>query len=42
VTTLEPTSESEDEDEMTLTRGWFTTVIPLDDPNDVDDYAPQA
>jgi hypothetical protein len=42
VITLEPTSDSEVEHEMVFTGAWRTPVIPLDDPNVVDDYDPSA
>jgi hypothetical protein len=42
VTTLEPTSESEDEDGMTFTGAWFTPVSPIDDPDNVGDYSSEA
>jgi hypothetical protein len=39
VTTLEPTSGSEDEDEMTFTGAWYTPAIPIDSPNDKEDFS---
>jgi hypothetical protein len=40
VTTLEPTSGSEDEDEMTFTGAWYTPALPIDSPNDKEDFSP--
>jgi hypothetical protein len=42
VTTLEPTSGSEDEDEMMFTGAWYTPAIPIDSPNDKYDFSPAA
>jgi hypothetical protein len=42
VTTLEPTSGPEDEDEMTFTGAWFTPALPIDPPNIEDDFSPAA
>jgi hypothetical protein len=42
VTTLEPTFGSEDEDEMTFTGAWFTPALPIDSPNDKEDFSPAA
>jgi hypothetical protein len=42
VTTLEPTSGPEDEDEMTFTGDWFTPALPIDPPNVEDDFTPAA
>jgi hypothetical protein len=36
VTTLEPTSGTEDEDEMTFTGAWFTLALPID-PSNIED-----
>jgi hypothetical protein len=40
VTTLEPTSGDEDEDEMTLTGAWVTPSLPIDPPP-VNDISPR-
>jgi hypothetical protein len=40
VTTLEPTSGPEDEDEMTFTGTWFTPALPIDPPNIEDYFSP--
>jgi hypothetical protein len=40
VTTLEPTSGDEDEDEMTLTGAWFTPALPIDPPPVDDNFPP--
>jgi hypothetical protein len=42
VTTLEPTSDSKDEDEMTFTGAWYTPALPIDSPNDKEDFSPAA
>jgi hypothetical protein len=42
VTTLEPTSGLEYEDEMTFTGAWFTPTLPIDPPNIDDDFFPAA
>jgi hypothetical protein len=42
VTTLEPTSGPEDEDEMTFTGAWYTPALPIDPPNNKDDFSPAA
>jgi hypothetical protein len=42
LTTLEPTSGPEDEDEMTFTGAWFTPALPIDPPNIEDDLSPAA
>jgi hypothetical protein len=42
VTTLEPTSGPEDEDEMTFTGAWFTPALPIDPLNIEDDFSPAA
>jgi hypothetical protein len=42
VTTLEPTSCSEDEDEMTFTGTWYTPALPIDSTNDKEDFSPAA
>jgi hypothetical protein len=42
VTTLEPTSGTEDEDEMTFTGAWFTPALPIDPSNIEDDFPPAA
>jgi hypothetical protein len=42
VTTLEPTSGSEDEDEMTFTGAWYTPALPIDYPNDKEEFSPAA
>jgi hypothetical protein len=42
VTTLEPTSDPEDEDEMTFTGAWYTPALPIDPPNIKDDFSPAA
>jgi len=42
VTTLEPTSGDEDEDEMTFTGAWFTPALPIDPPPVEDDFSPAA
>jgi hypothetical protein len=42
VTTLEPTSGSEDEDEMKFTGAWYTPALPIDSPNDKEDFSPAA
>jgi hypothetical protein len=41
VTTLEPTSGDEDEDEMTFTGAWLTPALPIDPPP-VEDISPPA
>jgi hypothetical protein len=42
VTTLEPTSGSEDKDEMTFTGAWYTPALPIDSPNDKEEFSPAA
>jgi hypothetical protein len=42
VTNLEPISDSEDENDMTLTRAWYTPALPIDSPNDKEDFSPAA
>jgi hypothetical protein len=42
VTTLEPTSGDEDEDEMTFTGAWFTPDLPIDPPPVDDKFSPAA
>jgi hypothetical protein len=42
VTTLEPTSYREDEDEMTFTGAWYTSALPIDCQNDKEDFSPAA
>jgi hypothetical protein len=42
VTTLEPTSGTEDEDEITFTGAWFTPALPIDPSNIEDDFSPAA
>jgi hypothetical protein len=42
VTTLERTSGSEDEDEMTFTGAWYTPALPIDSPNDKEEFSPAA
>jgi hypothetical protein len=42
VSTLEPTSGSKDEDEMPFTGAWYTTALPIDSPNDKEDFSPAA
>jgi hypothetical protein len=39
VTTLEPTSGSEDEDEMTFTGAWYTPALTIDSVNDKEDFS---
>jgi hypothetical protein len=39
VTTLEPTSGPEDEDEMTFTGAWYTPALPIDSPNNKEDFS---
>jgi hypothetical protein len=40
VTTLEPTSGFEDEDEMRFTGAWYTTTLPIDSPNNKEEFSP--
>jgi hypothetical protein len=42
VTTLEPTYGSEDEDEMTFNGSWYTPSLPIDYPNDKEEFSPAA
>jgi hypothetical protein len=42
VATLKPTSGSEDEDEMTCTEAWYTPALPIDSPNDKEEFSPAA
>jgi hypothetical protein len=42
VTNLEPTSGSEDEDEMKFTGYWYTPALPIDSPNDKEEFSPAA
>jgi hypothetical protein len=42
VTTLEPTSGSEDEDEMTFTGACYPPALPVDYPNDKEEFSPAA
>jgi hypothetical protein len=42
VTTLEPTYGSKDEDEMTFTGAWYTPALPIDSPNDKEEFSPAA
>jgi hypothetical protein len=42
VTTLEPTSGYEDEDDMMFTGAWDTPALPIDSPNDKKDFSPAA
>jgi hypothetical protein len=42
VTTLAPTSGSEDEDEMTFTGAWYTPALPINSPNDEEAFSPAA
>jgi hypothetical protein len=42
VTTLEPNSGSKDKDEMTFTGNWYTPPLPIDSPNDKEDFSPAA
>jgi hypothetical protein len=42
VTTLEPTSCSEDEDEMKFIGAWYTPALPIDYPNEKKDFLPAA
>jgi hypothetical protein len=38
LTTLEPTSGSEDEDEITFTGAWYTPALPIDYHNDKEEF----
>jgi hypothetical protein len=42
VTTLEPASGPEDEEEMTFTGAWYTPALHIDSPNDKKDFSPAA
>jgi hypothetical protein len=42
VKTLEPTSGSEYEDEMMFTGVWYTPDLPIDSPNEKEDFSPAA
>jgi hypothetical protein len=42
VTTIEATSGFEDEDKMTFTGAWYTPALPIDSPNDKEDFSPAA
>jgi hypothetical protein len=42
VTTLEPTSGAEDEDEMTFTGALYAPALPIDSPNDKEHFLPAA
>jgi hypothetical protein len=42
VTTLEPTSVSEDENKITFTWAWYTPALPIDSPNEREEFSPAA
>jgi hypothetical protein len=42
LTTLEPTSDSKDEDEMMFTGAWCTPDLPIDSQNDKEDFSPEV
>jgi hypothetical protein len=42
VTTLEPTSGSEDEDKIMFTRAWYIPSLAIDSPNDEEEFSPAA